>query len=121
VSKYSLNSVKSCAMKRYNGSDNKAARMQVAQGRQLSRQAGVELKQLKARLLFEHKRVVGDRYICSWFDRAAQEAESLAWATPYPTLVLPVLLEEKLREAEHRARLQRAIYERTQAIVTLAA
>ncbi len=31
--------------------------------------------------------------------RAASEAESLAWLTPAPLLVLPILLEEKARAA----------------------
>lgn len=31
--------------------------------------------------------------------RAAAEAESLAWLSPYPLLVLPGLLEEKVRKA----------------------
>lgn len=35
--------------------------------------------------------------------RAAAEAESLAWLSPFPLLVLPGLLEEKVREARRYA------------------
>jgi hypothetical protein len=45
--------------------------------------------------------------------RAANEAEALAWATPYPVLVFPVLFEEKSRAAVIYARRQRHIQERS--------
>lgn len=38
---------------------------------------------------------------------AVREAEAIAWQTPYPLLVLPALLEEKLKQAAgwfHRQR-----------------
>jgi hypothetical protein len=41
--------------------------------------------------------------------RAADEAFSLAWATTYPTLVLPVLLQEKLSHAGQNAAIQKSI------------
>lgn len=52
-----------------------------------------------------------DRLLQSWLEetdnpnlrlrltQAAAEAESLAWTTPFPLLVLPVLAEEKMRSA----------------------
>jgi hypothetical protein len=52
--------------------------------------------------------------------RAADEAASIAWATTYPLLVLPVLLEEKLSVARRKAELQRSIYLRSQAIALAA-
>ncbi len=44
---------------------------------------------------------------------AINEAEALAWQTPYPHLFFPVLAEEKAAEAQQWAAQQRAIRERT--------
>ena len=40
---------------------------------------------------------------------ALNEAEALAWQTPYPHLLFPVLAEEKAAEAQHWAAHQRAM------------
>ena len=85
-----------------------------------SRGSALELEQFKQCLLGEH-RSARDLHVYSWLNRAADEAASIAWATPYPLLVLPVLLEEKLKDARRKAELQRTIYERSQPIVALAA
>jgi hypothetical protein len=45
--------------------------------------------------------------------RAANEAEALAWVTPYPLLVFPVLFEEKARAALAYARRQKQIQQHT--------
>ena len=82
--------------------------------------SALELEQFKQCLLGEH-RSAHDLHVHSWFSQAADEAASIAWATPYPLLVLPVLLEEKLRHARRKAELQKTIYERSQPIVALAA
>jgi len=84
------------------------------------RTSALELEQFKQCLLGEH-RSAGDLHVRSWLNRAADEAASIAWATPHPLLVLPVLLEEKLEDARRKAELQKAIYERSQPIVALAA
>jgi hypothetical protein len=84
------------------------------------RTSALELEQFKQCLLGEH-RSARDLHVHSWLNRAAHEAASIAWATPYPLLVLPVLLEEKFEDAWRKAELQKAIYERTQPIVALAA
>ena len=42
---------------------------------------------------------VGDRRLAESLRHATNEALALAWTTPYPWLVLPVLLEEKLAAA----------------------
>jgi hypothetical protein len=73
----------------------------------------LELEALKARLLAEHTRatrafVPGDTL--RW---VADEAASLAWLTPYPLLVLPVLLEELVGVAAARARKQAEIRQRS--------
>src|SRR5947207_3248249 len=89
-------------------------------GLQGSRTSALELEQFKRCLLGEH-RSAHDLQVHSWLNRAADEAASIAWATPYPLLVLPVLLEEKLKDARRKAELQKMIYERSQPIVALAA
>jgi|SRR5437899_9115388 len=84
------------------------------------RTSALELEQFKQCLLGEHGRA-RDLHVHSWLNRAADEAASIAWATPYPLLVLPVLLEEKIEDARRKVELQKAIYERSQPIVALAA
>jgi hypothetical protein len=44
---------------------------------------------------------------------ALNEAEALAWQTPFPHLLFPVLAEEKAVEAQHWAARQRAIRQQT--------
>jgi len=91
--------------------------MRHAQGSVVS----VELDELKRCLLFEHTRVVSDSEVQTRLRRAADDAASIAWATPYPLLVLPTLLDEKLSEARRKAEMQRSIYVRSQPITSLAA
>ena len=58
-----------------------------------------ELEQLKNRLvaaLLDARSRVG---MHAQIVQAANEAAALAWLTPYPLLLLPVLLEEKVRAA----------------------
>jgi hypothetical protein len=81
--------------------------------------AAVELEQLKRCLLYKQTRVVPDSEVQSWLNRAANDAASIAWATPYPLLVLPLLLDEKLSEARRQAEVQRSVYVRSKSIVTL--
>jgi len=50
---------------------------------------------------------------------AASEAESLAWLTPFPLLVLPVLFEEKVRKARHYAIRQAELRESTREWLSL--
>jgi hypothetical protein len=52
--------------------------------------------------------------------RAAAEAESLAWLTPFPLLVLPGLLEEKVRGARHYAIRQAELRESSRGWLSLA-
>jgi hypothetical protein len=82
---------------------------------------GLVLEQLRKSLLSKHQQTVSDLDIHAHFDLAANEAASIAWATTYPLLVFPLLLQEKIQEAERKARVQRGIYRRSQKIMTLAA
>ena len=71
-----------------------------------------ELEQLKSRLIKEHLLEKGNVVLAPAFRRAANEAAALAWLTPYPLLLLPTLLSEKVeavqrygaRQAEIRRR-----------------
>jgi hypothetical protein len=57
----------------------------------------------------------------SSFRQAADEAASLAWTTPFPLLVLPILLEEKARIARLRALRQEQIQWRSRRLFAKAA
>jgi hypothetical protein len=53
--------------------------------------------------------------------RAANEAAALAWLTPYPLLLLPVLFEEKVASARERALRQDSVRRRSQRLLAEAA
>lgn len=64
-----------------------------------------ELVRLKGRLLRRLTAETNNPVMHERLRQAAAEAESLAWLSPVPLLVLPTLLEEKVREARlHAAR-----------------
>jgi hypothetical protein len=67
------------------------------------------LERLKQRLLEQELRNVRDPRLGDWLRRAAEEAASLAWATAFPLLVLPVLLTEKAAEARRHHEHQRQV------------
>ncbi len=52
--------------------------------------------------------------------RAANDAVSLVWLTPFPLLLLPALFDEKARAARRAAGRQALIRERTSDLVALA-
>jgi len=51
--------------------------------------------------------------------RAANEAAALAWTTPYPLLVFPVLFEEKLEAGLLMAARQAQVLERSRELLAL--
>lgn len=61
------------------------------------------LKQLRVRLLGPLLASTDNPILLSALRRAAAEAESLAWLTSCPLLVLPTLIDEKVREARFYA------------------
>lgn len=73
---------------------------------------------LKGRLLREKSIAASNENVMSCLRQAAEEAASLAWATPYPLLLLPELFSEKAVEACFRFRRQREIRQRSEKIVT---
>ena len=73
-----------------------------------------ELEQLKQRLLQQRLTQAAQQpEFGPAYRRAAQDAASLAWLTPYPLLFLPLLFEEKAEEARRRADRQRRILKKT--------
>ncbi|MGO8701415.1 MAG: hypothetical protein ACLQVY_27330 [Limisphaerales bacterium] len=79
-----------------------------------------ELEQLKDRLLRQALQRA-DPELNVPLQRAANEAASLAWFTPFPLLVFPVLLEEKAAMEERQLAVQREIRQRSQDLVKAAA
>jgi hypothetical protein len=78
--------------------------------------------------LFERlkSRLVGERLEEAWAPelssnvrRAAHEAASLAWVTPYPLLVFPVLFEERLGAASQIAERQKQVSQRSRELLVL--
>lgn len=72
-----------------------------------------ELERLKNRLLREQLGELPGTEFTVPLRRAANEAASLAWLTPYPLLVFPVLFEERTQAALLRARRQQCVRERS--------
>jgi hypothetical protein len=75
-----------------------------------------ELEQLKDRLLRQALQRA-DPELNAPLHRAANEAASLAWFTPFPLLVFPILLEEKAAMEERQLAVQREIRQRSQDLV----
>ncbi|MGE4182584.1 MAG: hypothetical protein AB7J34_22390 [Limisphaerales bacterium] len=69
------------------------------------------LARLRGRLLRPLLAGTNNPRLQAGFRRAASEAESLAWLTPFPLLVLPGLLEEKIRHARLYAIRQAEVHE----------
>jgi len=80
-------------------------------------QAENALEQLKARLLHPLLAPVSEPELNTALQRAASEAASAAWFTPFPLLFFPTLLEEKADVARRQQERQREIRERTQGLL----
>jgi hypothetical protein len=80
-----------------------------------------KLERLKARLLQQALERAEDPQVAVRLQRAANEAASLAWFTPYPLLVFPLLLEEKAAGVQRQVALQREIRQRSQELLKTAA
>ena len=76
-----------------------------------------ELERLKARLLPSLLAPVQEEELKTALRRAASEAASVAWFTPFPLLVFPALLEEKAAIARRQLERQRQIRERSQGLI----
>ena len=74
---------------------------------------------LKGQLLAERLGEIWGARSVSQVRRAANEAAALAWVTPYPLLVFPVLFEEKTEEALLLVDRQQRVRERTRELLML--
>ncbi len=72
---------------------------------------------LKGKLLEERLETAWDCEASSGLRRAANEAAALAWVTPYPLLVFPVLFEEKSATALLTASRQQRVRERSRELL----
>jgi hypothetical protein len=76
-----------------------------------------ELEQLKARLLRPLLGPAAEPGMNMALRRAANEAASVAWFTPFPLLFFPTLLEEKAANARRQQKRQREIRQRTEGLL----
>ena len=76
-------------------------------------------ERLKNRLLAARLQTVSEPDLGSRVRRAANEAAALAWVTPYPLLVFPVLFEEKTEAARHQAARQESVRRRSQELLAV--
>ncbi len=76
-------------------------------------------ERLKDELLTGHLEDVWAAEFNSHVRRAANEAAALAWVTPYPSLVFPVLFEEKIDTALARAERQKEILQRSRELLAV--
>ena len=74
-------------------------------------------ERLKNELLRERLGNVQNTEAGSHLRQAANEAAALAWVTPFPLLVFPVLFEEKSAAALLMASRQRRVRERSRALL----
>lgn len=81
--------------------------------------AANRFEQLKGRLLSERLEEILEPVFTSQVRRAANEAAALAWVTPYPLLVFPVLFEEKADSALAVARRQEQVRQRSRDLLAL--
>jgi hypothetical protein len=75
------------------------------------------LEALKRRLLESHLDGVRSAETNDRLRRAAEEAVALAWVTPYPLLVFPVLFQERAEAARAQARRQAQVRRRSHALL----
>ena len=76
-----------------------------------------ELERFKRRLLRELLNQNTNPELTAPLRRAANEAAALAWLTPYPLLVFPALLEEKVQRARQQNLRQARIRQRSRKLL----
>ena len=79
-----------------------------------------ELEELKNRLLKQELQKTAIVELNVLLRRAANDAASLVWLTPYPLWLLPALFEEKARTARAEAGRQARIRQRSSGLISLA-
>ena len=69
-----------------------------------------EFERLKSRLLLERLEKLPEPRSNSALRQVANEAAALAWVTPFPLLVFPLLFEEKANAALQRSERQARVF-----------
>jgi hypothetical protein len=77
------------------------------------------LERLKRRLLAQRLEQVREPEANGQLRRAAHEAAALAWVTPYPLLVFPVLFDERAEAAAARAERQAEVRQRSRQLLAI--
>ena len=103
----------------YTKATRRTSRPQILVPRPSPKTTDVALSQLKKRLLGRLLKETDNPVLHAGLRRAAAEAESLAWLTTVPLLVLPALLQEKAREARFYATRQAQLRGASREWVTL--
>ncbi len=78
-----------------------------------------QFERLKARLVANCLEAIWKPELSAQVRRAANEAAALAWVTPYPLLVFPVLFDEKAEAALLVADRQQQIRQRSRELFAL--
>jgi hypothetical protein len=76
-------------------------------------------ERLRGRLLADRLKLTWGARSVSQLRRAANEAAALAWVTPYPLLVFPVLFEEKAEHALLLLDRQQRVKERSRELMMI--
>ena len=74
---------------------------------------------LKAEMLAARLETIWEPELSSQVRRAANEAAALAWVTPYPLLVYPVLFEEKATTAVRISERQEQVRKHTRELLAV--
>jgi hypothetical protein len=72
-----------------------------------------ELEHAKTRLLNQLLQEESYAQLQQPIRHAANEAAALAWMTPFPLLLLPILIQEKVQLAQQQAQHQNEVYRRS--------
>jgi hypothetical protein len=78
-----------------------------------------EFERLKGKLLLVRLRETPGAGLNSQLRRAANEAAALAWITPYPLLLFPLLFDEKAETALRQADRQEEVRQRSREILAV--
>lgn len=78
------------------------------------------LERIKHRLLLNLLRETPNTRMQDVLCQAATEAATIAWMTPHPLLVFPLLLEEKAAEVRNKFLRQEYIRDRTEGLYAMA-
>lgn len=78
-----------------------------------------ELERLKKQLLEERRGEAWDSRLRGALRRAANDAAALAWVTPYPLLVFPVLFDERAEAAVNQSLRQNQVRARSRELLAV--